>query len=147
MKIAMIAAVLLFGVGCFQMDEPICYLDAHCDVSHSEIERQPDVKAIVWNQVYGRMDAPPPVTWVSRGDCHDGPGFSVYSGGCAIGIYRPGEGEVWVTVHADKWESYAHEFLHAHLDREGRRDNDHVEPEWQTLLPAALTALTAAGLR
>lgn len=146
MKTFMIA-VLLFSAGCFQMDEPICYLDAHCEVSHAQYYRQDEVQAIVWNQVYGRDDEPPPVTWVLRGDCPDGPGFSVYSGGCALAIYRPGEGQVWITVTEDKWGSYAHEFLHAHLDREGRRDNKHEEPEWQTLLPVALQELNELGVR
>jgi len=144
MRVLFILAILL--TGCFQMDEPICYLDAHCDVSHVDDYRQDEIQALVWNQVYGRDDVPPPVTWVLRGDCPDGPGFSVYSGGCAVGIYRPAEGQVWVTVTPEKWESYAHEMLHALLDRDGRRDHDHTEPEWETLYPTALQSLRELGV-
>jgi hypothetical protein len=127
-----------------QMDEPICYLDAHCDVTHEPMPRQTDASSIVWKSFYGRTDSPPSVTWVSRGDCPDGPGFSVYSGGCAVGIYRPAEDQAWAMV--GQWDTFAHELLHAALGREGDSDHDHTNPAWKGVYPAAVKALADAGI-
>jgi hypothetical protein len=138
------------GCDAFAMDEPICYKTG-CKVSHDAVDQQAEAEAIVWNQVYGRTDKAPGVTWVSQGDCPDDPAqFSVYSGGCALGIYRPAEGQVWAGTVKDQWGTYAHEMLHAALDREdgsGHGDPDHTDPRWKTLLPQATQDLHDAGFQ
>lgn len=91
----------------------------------------------IWHSDYGETAAPPFVVWVIRGDCDDG---SIQTDiGCRHGLYRGQMDSIWALTNAygdnsqyTLWWIYAHELMHAHLDRQtGNADPNHTRPEWQ----------------
>lgn len=120
-----------------------------------EIPGQVEATRMIWNESYGRTDAPPAVKWVTGDelDCtlNDGRrGFSVWyaaqdcmDGGTAfddetsVAYYGPGDEKRAFSV-------VAHEAWHVIGIRAGHRDTKHLAPAWQ--LPEGIVPRTQASI-
>lgn len=114
------------------------------------IRGQTQAVAIIWNIFYGETKAPPVIYW-RRDHCNEPNGIYARDPACTFdidgdrysGIQRDGYVEVGAPWETGKISDTAlrHELLHASIG-----DDDHQSPKWETLIPAARSALINAGL-
>jgi hypothetical protein len=141
------AGVTLFGMGKVLA---LATLLAGCLGETSRLEGQDETEQLVWIELYGEDDhPPPPVQWVDRYGPDTAP-----TGSCSCwgGQALPGQG-VWVRYtprpHSDApigLSSYAHELLHySTWLHTGDADPLHFRADW-SLVTEAQSLLIARGL-
>lgn len=135
--------LLLFSVGCAN--------DLELDQRHAE--------QIVWRDVFMEKVPPPLVYWRFQESLECGPDAHGQNRGfkpwwnepefdCVAGVYL---GSYTIVALPDRYKlsdtAYAHELLHAHLfNTKGDGNGKHDWPEWNSLLPMAITLMKEAGL-
>lgn len=93
-----------------------------------------EMEACAWRVVGGEKWQPPQVKW-GKPDCEPFqgmPGLTV-QGTCYRAFYLPDFDTVWI-AYTESLENFSysmtHELLHARLNRQGRRDPEHLDADW-----------------
>lgn len=136
--------LLLFLVGCQPVRAPLTFPETlvWVDTYH---QNPPDAPIVEWLKGVPcphRMDLNAILEYCDSTDPYCVNGIQ-----CNAGEYYPGANLAPVITESSIHESaMAHEFLHAFLGiTTGDYDMYHTQPEWDTLLPQAVTLLTNEG--
>ena len=114
------------------------YCSGGCDTTDADCGAS-DVIREYWHGMLGESEDPPPITWVTRGDCQPNSGSVSFTVGgvCASGVFLSPNAVVVSYTDGSSRNTLAHELTHASLYRRGRSDwADHFSPEFLHFLPA-----------